>query len=295
LPNTPLDTENSCSVCASDQNLWICLICGNVGCGRYDSAHAFAHFEETGHAYAMDIASQHVWDYVGDGYVHRLIQNKADGKMMDLPEAYNGKRADGGMSALAADMVPREKMDAMGNEYAYLLQSQLENQRSYFEDQLERAVRKASAAGEAAEKAAGRLEEVLALVPKMQAQAEESQAALKALERDHERTVRKAEKTDALAKKLAKDWKEEKMVNEGLLERLKVLEKKLEAKDGEVQKLKEEKADLEEQNRDLSFFISGAEKLKELQAGGEEVEEGMVEVGTAPEASGKGKGRRRKK
>jgi hypothetical protein len=26
-----------------------------------------------------------VWDYVGDGYVHRLIQSKTDGKLVEVP------------------------------------------------------------------------------------------------------------------------------------------------------------------------------------------------------------------
>ena len=74
------DAEPMCSTCAegTNVNLWICLICGNIGCGRYDSKHAYAHYEATSHCYAMDIATQHVWDYAGDGYVHRLIQSKPD-------------------------------------------------------------------------------------------------------------------------------------------------------------------------------------------------------------------------
>ena len=32
--------NNVCTVCNADQDLWICLICGNVGCGRYTSEHA---------------------------------------------------------------------------------------------------------------------------------------------------------------------------------------------------------------------------------------------------------------
>lgn len=42
------------------------------------------HFESTQHTYTMDLKRQHVWDYVGDNYVHRLIQNKSDGKLVEL-------------------------------------------------------------------------------------------------------------------------------------------------------------------------------------------------------------------
>lgn len=45
---------------------------------------SFRHFELTQHTYTMDLKRQHVWDYVGDNYVHRLIQNKSDGKLVEL-------------------------------------------------------------------------------------------------------------------------------------------------------------------------------------------------------------------
>ena len=116
------DAEPACSVCDTTSNLWICLICGNTACGRYDSAHAFAHWEATSHCYAMDINSQHVWDYAGDGYVHRLIQNKPDSRLIDLPARHHPNTA---FRAEAEDSVPREKMENMANEYTYLLTSQL--------------------------------------------------------------------------------------------------------------------------------------------------------------------------
>ncbi|MEQ2216418.1 hypothetical protein XENOCAPTIV_015877 [Xenoophorus captivus] len=47
------------------QNLWICLICGHIGCGRYVSRHAYKHFEETQHTYAMQLTNHRVWDYAG--------------------------------------------------------------------------------------------------------------------------------------------------------------------------------------------------------------------------------------
>ncbi|CAK9294923.1 unnamed protein product [Gordionus sp. m RMFG-2023] len=77
--------ENECleEGCESRADLWICLICGNVGCGRYLGGHASKHFELTQHTYSMELETGRVWDYTGDNYVHRLIQNKADGKMVE--------------------------------------------------------------------------------------------------------------------------------------------------------------------------------------------------------------------
>lgn len=286
--NVEDDGQNVCSVCGSEQNLWICLICGNVGCGRYDSAHAFAHWEETKHSYAMDIASQYVWDYAGDGYVHRLIQNKGDGKMMDLPAA--GKSADGGLSAFAADMVPREKMEAMGNEYAYLLTSQLDSQRLYFEEQLERAVDKASKAATAAEQAAATVDSLGKKLEMMQASYKDSMAQIDVLNKEIDKVKRRAERADGLARKVGTDWKEEKTVNDSLMERIKFLDTKMKEAEEVKMKLDAEKKELEDQNRDLTFFISGTERLKDA---GDEILEGTVEVPTQGESS-TGKKRRGK-
>ncbi len=59
--------ENECSVCKSTENLWVCLICGHIGCGRYVDAHAYEHYRETSHLYSLEIDTQRVWDYTGDG------------------------------------------------------------------------------------------------------------------------------------------------------------------------------------------------------------------------------------
>jgi BRCA1-associated protein len=37
-----------------------------------------------------------VWDYAGDGYVHRIIQNKADGKLVEFPGVNNSSDFRGG-------------------------------------------------------------------------------------------------------------------------------------------------------------------------------------------------------
>ena len=45
--------EQRCSECSSSEDLWICLICGYVGCGRYVGGHSHAHFLTTAHSYTM--------------------------------------------------------------------------------------------------------------------------------------------------------------------------------------------------------------------------------------------------
>ncbi|QKX55634.1 uncharacterized protein TRUGW13939_02731 [Talaromyces rugulosus] len=271
-------TEPECGVCHSELNLWICLICGCIGCGRYDEAHAFAHYKETSHAFAMDLSSQRVWDYVSDSYVHRIIQSKTDGKLVELPAADN--------SALDppdwTDAVPREKLENMSVEYTHLLTSQLESQRAYFEEIVERAADKASKASAAASAA---LEVANAATEKLQDLQLRydtiSKDNVPGLEKEKDRAARRADKFEAMARKLEKEWREEKAMNDNLVQRVELLTQ-------ETTKLKADNADLTEQNRDLTFFISGSEKLKDQ---GDDVVEGTVSI---PENSKrKGKGRRK--
>lgn len=53
-------------------------------CNRYKGGHAIIHWKETQHCYSLELETQRVWDYVGDNYVHRLIQSKTDGKLVEL-------------------------------------------------------------------------------------------------------------------------------------------------------------------------------------------------------------------
>lgn len=288
--------DNECSVCGSTSNLWICLICGNIGCGRYDSAHAFAHYESTNHTYAMDVESQHVWDYAGDGYVHRLIQSKTDGKLVDLPASTNPALDSRSMTGYANDTVPREKLDNMGMEYAYLLTSQLESQRQYFEEQVERAADKAAKAASSADAAQRAVTSLTRDFEALKTQYTDSQNALSALEKEASRNASRASSAQDLARKLTKQYQEEKTINESLLTRIGFLEKKAKEAEERVKEIENEKRDLEEQNRDLTFFISGQEKLREMEGDGRldegEVKEGYLEVGKEEKKRRKGKGKK---
>ena len=42
------------------QDLWICLICGHVGCGRGTAKHAVDHWQQSGHCYSLELESQRV-------------------------------------------------------------------------------------------------------------------------------------------------------------------------------------------------------------------------------------------
>jgi len=127
VPSSEDEQTNRCTVCGSDQDLWICLICGNVGCGRYTSEHAQEHYLETQHNFAMALNDNRVWDYHGDYFVHRLIQNESSRKIIETKD--NGED-------------PKEKAEIELNiqmECMALLTSQLEKQKQYWEAKLESA------------------------------------------------------------------------------------------------------------------------------------------------------------
>lgn len=221
------------------------------------------------------------WDYVGDAYVHRIIQSKTDGKLVELPAADN--------SALDppdwTDAVPREKLENMSVEYTHLLTSQLESQRAYFEEIVERAVDKASQASAAAASAQEAAEKATANFRSLHTQYDKLEnETLPNLERDKTRAEKRAEKFEGMARKMEKEWREEKTMNESLMQRIEHLT-------SEVESLKATNADLTEQNRDLTFFISGSERLKNES---EDIVQGTVSV-PEPQTNkkkGKGKGRR---
>ena len=60
-------SKTACEVCGTTDSLWICLVCGHVGCGRYTGCGAGVHHNTaTDHSFAMELATQRVWDYKGD-------------------------------------------------------------------------------------------------------------------------------------------------------------------------------------------------------------------------------------
>ena len=64
-----------CQVCENRKNLWICIICGYIGCGRYFEKHAVNHSDNTLHNFSLEFSSHRIWNYKGDNYVHRMIRS----------------------------------------------------------------------------------------------------------------------------------------------------------------------------------------------------------------------------
>ena len=142
--------------------LWSCLLCGHIGCFNKmtklarDTAedhelvnvqrgHAFDHYNETKHVYAMEIESKMVWDFSKENFVNRLIQNQVDGKLVEVQHNLDGQGTDAlpknsaGQKEVQLDSVFQynKKLEALNHEYNTILIQTLENQRDYFESQIQ--------------------------------------------------------------------------------------------------------------------------------------------------------------
>jgi BRCA1-associated protein len=290
----PIGTSNAgtsgaplsqCADCASTTELWICLVCGNVGCGRYGRAHAAAHYSSTSHPYALELATQRVWDYARDGYVHRLIQNRADGKLVELPPAAMGEGVamlnGGGSGPSEKDARSAEKLEAIGLEYSYLLTSQLESQREWYEDQTAALAAQAELLHEEAERARKALdEERAAREEERRLAAEEAALRVEETEKARLRAERRAEKLGELARGLEKDLKEERAVSEGLLKNMASLKRAAEEAALEREAFNKRVQELEEQVRDVMFFLEAKTKIEEGDGVVGEAAGGSIEVHT---------------
>lgn len=222
-----------------------------------------------------------MWDYAGDGYVHRLIQNKADGKLVELPSAATSSAAGGGregsgMGPGPSDALTAEKIEAIGIEYSYLLTSQLDSQRSFYEDrvsELETTVsdlkglvtRLSVEAEEAKRKEAEEVERRKA----------EDEARIVELERDKERAEKKAEKLTTLSRRLEKELKEERAFGEGLMQNLQSLKGRVEASEQQKQEFQARVEELQDQVKDVMFYLEAQSKIANE---GSELAGGSIEV-----------------
>ncbi|GAV52099.1 hypothetical protein ZYGR_0AG00900 [Zygosaccharomyces rouxii] len=231
----------SCSTCGSRESLWICLICGNVGCGRYTSKHAIEHYEATSHCFSMDMRTQRVWDYAGDNYVHRLVQNEVDGKLVEIGAegtAVQGDSASGGSNKDSESTATFMRNKEYHLEYVQVLISQLESQREYYELKMEQEAQSR----------------------KNDSQIDELRKDLEQLKINfrHQQSDWEAERT-----RQRKQLDENKLMLRGLQENLDHATEKENRLIKEKEELQMQKQDLEEQVRDLMFYLGTQERFKD--------------------------------
>lgn len=244
----PSETAHACSTCRSSVDLWMCLICGHIGCGRYRGSHAANHFELSGHGYALELESQRIWDYAQDTYVHRLVCNKANDGCHAETE---GEIKNRGVH-LDDDAAMKSKVDAIAQEFTHIMRSQLESQRAYFENIVESHHKETEAILEST-RASWACSKACAESADMAAQRAESKM----------RQIQS--KNQELKLKLETSLKEQEFLrelNETLLANQKAFSEKAKAAEVSERDMKAEIADLKDQVRDLMMFIEARDAIQ---------------------------------
>ncbi|KAG0671843.1 hypothetical protein C6P40_003626 [Pichia californica] len=241
--NNNLENNEKCMICGLQEHLWICLICGNVGCGRYDQQHAIKHWEETGHCFSMETNTQRVWDYAEDGYVHRLVQNEADGKIVELPLRDESKKS--------CD----EKVDKIGFEYSKLLIGQLESQREHYEGIVSELNKDLTFQKDMKTKFTDKINSL-----------EKDVAVLTNMVKDSVKKVKETSNALEICEKIKNELDDSNAL-------LTAYSAKIETITTENTKIKSERDELQEQVTDLMFFLESQEKFKNAS---DDVKEGQV-------------------
>ncbi|CAH8510563.1 unnamed protein product [Schistosoma turkestanicum] len=258
-------SDSQCADCEIRENLWICLICGHVGCGRYGQKHAQLHFEETGHTFALELGKTLVWDYADDAYVHRLAVNHEDGKLVQVgPNSETGNK----------------KLDVISMEFSAILTSQLESQRVYFESQLDLITTQSNM----------RLEEMEASVESALSTARAAEEKLSEVLKENGVISRKLQQVTLLAQRLQKDLEEERALNKSLLMNEKTWRERTERAESDAKTAREE-------CRELLLNLELRDKLNELGTNKELSKDELetCEISLQPGSSQKSNRRRRKR
>lgn len=244
-------------------------------------------------------------------YVHRLIQTKNDGKLVELPSASSlvtssvprvmplgnsqpTSSAPARSSSMDIDSTSEHQAQAQTQghagpssndidkistiesitlEYSYLLSSQLESMRQHYE------------------KSQSTLEMRLEELERRGKETEQKLKGLEKAEKEREKAERKMGKALELSKGLQSALGAERAMSQGLSERVKVLERE---RDEAVKEKRDKEAEcqiLEETVRDLMFSLEAGMKIKEM--GGDSGEGGDLMVVPGKE-SNKGKKKTRK-
>ncbi|KAI9243986.1 hypothetical protein BY458DRAFT_466964 [Sporodiniella umbellata] len=258
-----LHTCSECYECQSTESLWICMICGHIGCGRYQDAHAYDHYVATGHLYTLEIETQRVWDYLGDGYVHRLIQNMVDGAIVELPpneighsnshqqEAPFSKpvttnrkntQLDTQTTSSSSNLI--EKLENISIDYTYMLTSQLDSQRIYYEDQLDALSKQILDIESDMETVDRRLECAKEVQRTLKKKESDILSMLVDVSKEKDKLDKKTQSVKDKHIKTEKNLNEEKALTKSLIKNNAMLKKKVEHKEKTIEKLNLQVKDL---------------------------------------------------
>ncbi|NWI85721.1 BRAP protein, partial [Pitta sordida] len=201
-----------------------------------------------------------------DNYVHRLVASKTDGKIVQYE--------------CEGDMCQEEKIDALQLEYSYLLTSQLESQRIYWENKIVR-IEKDTA------------EEINNMKSKFKETIEKCDSLeqrLNDLLKEKQSVERKCSQLNNKVAKLSNELKEEQELNKCLRANQALLQNKLKEEERVLKETCEQKdlqiSEIQEQLRDVMFYLETQQKINHLPAETrQEIQEGQINIAVASSAS----------
>ncbi|ANQ06193.1 Uncharacterized protein PCOAH_00004390 [Plasmodium coatneyi] len=108
-----------CRNCNNVDDIWLCLTCANIGCGRYQKSHAKLHSTLYNHHYCLNLRTKKVWNYMREAF----IEDKMEDDQSELANAWRGGSGptNGGFCCntfhSCVDAPPTGRADFLDDEY----------------------------------------------------------------------------------------------------------------------------------------------------------------------------------
>eukprot|EP01039_Chlorochromonas_danica_P003147 gene3147-3446_t len=145
--------------CTNLAHLWLCLLCGFIGCDREVCGHIEDHYESSQHTYAIHLVHQVVYDFAGQGYVDRLLlgqsndssrtgktklvehsaaqQDSSSPSALSCSDLYSRRREQPILSFNRQNEVVQSKAHTLSQQYQELLAWRMQENRSFYEAKIE--------------------------------------------------------------------------------------------------------------------------------------------------------------
>ncbi|KPA73700.1 hypothetical protein ABB37_09625 [Leptomonas pyrrhocoris] len=139
-----------CEVCGTYEDLWVCLICGHVACGRARRDHQQEHYRSSGHSCAWQSSTNRIRNLSSRMFLHQEVALLLDEAEADeaAPSASAAAGDGGGFDPLRhmswaepvdsdlREALNESKEEAVAHYYTSFLQQLAEEQRLYYEQRL---------------------------------------------------------------------------------------------------------------------------------------------------------------
>jgi hypothetical protein len=250
---------STCSLCSCENDLWMCLICGTIGCGELggSSNHRREHFLNTGHIYAKGLGDTHnvTFDFTRNCSLNNVIQ-------FLLTRDFTNSNAD--FSEVVKD--PKEKVESIMSEYNSIISSQLENQRRYYLDLLKRTEESFLVENT-------KLDREIEMITKDIKRCDEDMIKMNA---DKTRAFEELKQKDQELKKVEQNYKDSEEEYKNLAKEknkfLNMREQLIFEEKNKIAEVDDEIHDLESQINDLNIHMKTLEKVKKDQISGASIE-----------------------